>query len=46
MTAKRSSCVPPRVALLLLGETSGVRGRGWLVGSGAGIAGAFGARFG
>jgi hypothetical protein len=46
MTANRSSCVLPLVALLLLGETSGARGRGGLSGIGAGIAVAFGARFG
>ena len=46
MPAKRSPCVLPLVALLLLGETSGARGRGWLSGSGAGIAGAFGALLG
>jgi hypothetical protein len=45
MVAKRSSCVPPLGALRLLGETSGARGQGWLSGSGAGIAAAFGARF-
>jgi hypothetical protein len=46
MPAKRSPCVLPLVALLLLGETSGACGRGWLSGSGAGIAAAFGALFG
>jgi hypothetical protein len=46
MTAKRSPCVPPLVALRLLGETSGACGRGWLSGSGGGIAAAFGALFG
>jgi hypothetical protein len=46
MTAKRWSCVLSLITLLLLGETSGARGRGWLAASGAGIAGAFAALFG
>jgi hypothetical protein len=46
MTAKRSPCVLPLVALLLLGETSGARGRGRLSGIAAGLAAAFGALFG
>jgi hypothetical protein len=46
MTAKRSSCVLPLVALLLLGATSGARRRGWLSGRCAGSAVAFGALFG
>ena len=45
-TAKRSSCVAPRVTLRLLGGTSGARGRGGRAGKGAGSAAAFGALFG